>query len=279
MRWVICAVVVLALPSSAFAGDFDILRGTVPTTDWSGFYVGGQGAYASGGANFAQATGPLISYLLRNTAVEQNFNVSGWQVLGKEDSSTTGFGGFAGYNSQWSDVVLGLEANYTHASWSASSTDSLARRMDSGSAGSTGSAGGTTYNVAVDGTSSIRLKDYGSLRARAGYVTGSFMPYAFVGFVVGRADIAKSVTVTETEFSDSTGQQTGCLGLLPSCSLTDSDSRANQFIYGYSAGLGLDMALTQNIFLRGEYEYIQFVGLGGMNLYLNTLRVGGGLKF
>ena len=110
-------------------------------------------------------------------------------------------------------------------------------------------------------------------------VTGSFMPYAFVGFVVGRADIAKSVTVTETQFSDTTAQQTASPGPLPSCSLTDSDSRANQFIYGYSAGLGLDMALTPNIFSVASIEYIQFVGLGGTNLYLNTLRVGGGLKF
>ncbi len=275
MRWVVCVLTVLSFAPHAFAADLDVLRGSEPVglatyTNWSGFYFGGQAAYASGGADFGQATGPLISYLLRNTVVEQTFNISGWQVLGKSDSSTTGFGGFVGYNSQWSDVILGVEANYTDAEWSASSTDSLARRMDSG---------GTTYNVSVDGTSSIKLKDYGSLRGRAGYVMGNFMPYGFVGFVVGRADIAKIATVSDIEVSDSTGQITGCLSSLPSCSLTDTDSRSDQFIYGYSAGLGLDVALTQNFFLRGEYEYIQFVNLGGIDLYLNNLRVGGGFKF
>ena len=275
MRWVICVAVVLGLARPALAQDFDILRGSesvgpVAFTNWSGFYAGGQGAFASGGANFAQATGPLISYLLRNTTVEQDFNISAWQVLGKSDGTSTGFGGFFGYNSQWSNVILGLEANYTHAPWSGSSSDTLARRMD---------ASGTTYEVSVTGTSSIQLNDYGTLRARAGYVMGNFLPYGFVGFAIGRADITKSATVSDMEFSDSTGQLVGCLGGNATCSLTDSDNHTNQFIYGYSAGLGMDWAVTQNIFLRGEYEYIQFVNLGGLDLYLNNVRLGGGFKF
>lgn len=275
MRWVVGALFVLGFAPSALAADLDILRGAEPVgppsyTNWSGFYFGGQGAYVDGGANFAKATGPLISFLLRNTTVEQNFNISGWQVLGKSASTTSGFGGFAGYNSQWTNLILGVEANYTNAKWSGSSSDTLARHMD---------ASGTTFNVAVTGTSSIDLKDYASLRARAGYIMGNFLPYGFVGFVVGRADITKSATVAETEVSDSTGALTGCLGTLPTCALTNSDNRTNQFIYGYSAGLGMDWALTQNIFLRGEYEYIQFTGLGGLDLYLNNVRVGGGFKF
>lgn len=278
MRWVICVAVVLGLARPAAAADlpdFDVLRGSQSVglasyTNWSGFYAGGHAAYVDGGANFAQATGPLIAFLLRNTTVEQTFNISGWQVLGKSNSTTTGYGAFVGYNSQWANVILGLEANYTNAQWFGSSSDTLARRMDSG---------GTTYNVSVDGTSSIKLRDYASLRARAGYVMGSFMPYGFVGFVVGRADITKSAIVSDTEVNDSTGQVTGCLGgSFPSCSQTDTDSQS-QFIYGYSGGLGLDMALTQNIFLRGEYEYIQFVNLGGLSLYLNNVRVGGGFRF
>jgi outer membrane immunogenic protein len=275
MRWVVCAVVVLGLARPALAQDFDVLRGSQSVgpasfTNWSGFYFGGQGTYASGGGNFAQATGPLISYLLRNTTVEQDFNISAWQVLGKSDSTTTGFGGFAGYNSQWTNLILGVEANYTHAQWFGSSSDTLARRMD---------ASGTTYNVSVTGTSSITLNDYGTLRARAGYVMGNFLPYGFVGFAIGSADITKTATVSDIETSDSTGQVIGCLGgSLPSCTLTDTNNRT-QFIYGYSAGLGMDWAVTQNFFLRGEYEYIQFINLGGLDLYLNNVRLGGGFKF
>ena len=47
MRWGICAAVLLALVPRAFAGDYDILRGSQPVgpatfTRWSGFYFGGQ---------------------------------------------------------------------------------------------------------------------------------------------------------------------------------------------------------------------------------------------
>ena len=33
--------------------------------------------------------------------------------------------------------------------------------------------------------------DYVPLRARAGYVMGNFLPYGFVGFAIGSADIIK----------------------------------------------------------------------------------------
>ena len=47
MRWFICAVAVLAFAPSAFAQDFDVLRGSETVgpatfTKWSGFYFGGQ---------------------------------------------------------------------------------------------------------------------------------------------------------------------------------------------------------------------------------------------
>jgi outer membrane immunogenic protein len=270
MRWLISVLAVLGLASPALAQDFDVLRGSEPVGapsywNWSGFYVGGQAAYVSGGADFANATQPLVAYLLRNSYVEENFGVSGWTTLGKEDSSSAGFGGFVGYNTQWANAVLGLEASYTNTNWGASASDSLSRHIDSN---------GTTYSVSVSGTSSIKLHDFASLRGRAGYAMGRFMPYATLGFVVGRADIMKSASVTESETNDTTGELTGYLPLS-----TDTEGQANKFIYGYSAGLGLDMALTHNIFLRTEYEYVQFVGLDGLKLYLNTARAGAGIKF
>src|SRR5271156_2903547 len=55
MRWVICALVVLALPSGAFAGDLDILRGSLPTYRWAGFYGGAQAGYSSSVVKFGTA--------------------------------------------------------------------------------------------------------------------------------------------------------------------------------------------------------------------------------
>jgi opacity protein-like surface antigen len=38
--------------------------------------------------------------------------------------------------------------------------------------------------------------DFLSLRARAGWVLGNFLPYGFVGFALGRADIAVAANVS-----------------------------------------------------------------------------------
>ncbi len=163
--------------------------------------------------------------------------------------------------------MLGLEVNYIKTNWQASASDSISRFNDSG---------GVRYAATVDASSSIKLIDYASIRGRAGYTIDQFMPYGLVGFVVGRADIIKSVTVTETETALPIPPGGLIGGLGPT---TNTEGQSGKFIYGYSAGLGLDVALMPNIFMRVEYEYVQFFGLGGMQFYLNTARAGVGLKF
>jgi opacity protein-like surface antigen len=262
-------ILIAAAPSAPAGAEWlgtELLRGAVDGyTRWDGLYAGGHVDYVSGGADFGTATQPLVAYILRNTFIEDNFGVSNWTVLGKSNSSGTGFGAFLGYNTQWNQAVLGLEANYTKVNWTASSSDSISRFMDDS---------GTRYAATIDASASINLIDYSTFRVRGGYATGNFLPYGFVGFVVGRADIVKTATVTETETDIASGTIIGGLG-----PTTASDSQFGKFIYGYSAGLGLDVALTPNIFARGEYEYVQFVDLGGMHLYLNAVRAGLGFRF
>src|ERR1700722_18231692 len=81
MRSVVCALALLTLPTSAFAGDFDILRGTVPTYRWSGFYAGGDFGYSAANVDFGQAAGPDIANMLRNSAIEQDQQISQWPLL------------------------------------------------------------------------------------------------------------------------------------------------------------------------------------------------------
>ena len=50
------------------------------------------------------------------------------------------------------------------------------------------SAEGNTYSVNLTGTGSLHLIDYASLRGRAGYIINNFLPYGFVGVVIGRGD-------------------------------------------------------------------------------------------
>ena len=39
------------------------------------------------------------------------------------------------------------------------------------------------------------------------------------------------------------------------------------------------MAVTQNIFLRGEYEFIQFAPVANITATISSVRVGAGFKF
>ena len=68
----------------------------------------------------------------------------------------------------------------------------------------------------------------------------------------------------------------------PTCqfiSFTNSAGQDNALLWGFSVGAGLDWALTQNFFLRGEFEFVQFAPISNINLPLVSGRVGAGYKF
>jgi len=273
------------LLSPAFGADYDlpILRGSEPVapvvsvgpatfTRWSGFYVGGQFSYSDANTDFSNATAPLVSFSLRDTTLEADQSPSQYQVLGRGTDNAFGYGGFVGYNTQWQDVILGVEANYTHTSLNTSSSTTPISRVVS--------AGGSTYSVNLTGTGNLDLTDYASLRARAGYVVGNLLPYGFAGFAIGRGDYNVTTHVY--------GQQNAATAVLPcdpansTCvgyDFSNSVGQSNALLYGLSVGGGLDWALTQNVFLRGEFEFIQFAPLANVTASIVSARVGAGLKF
>lgn len=282
MRWVICALVVLALPASAFAGDFDVLRG--PQTvgpanfyNWSGFYFGGDLGFNEQQANFSNATQPLVAYSLRELVLEEDDEPSEWPVLGNGEAKAAGYGGFLGYNMQWQDVVFGVEGNYTHTSLTSTASVSPIGWTTPSRVVTAGSYG---YDVALTGTGRVTLTDYGEARARAGYVLGNFLPYGFVGAVIGGGSYSITTLANVTQstltppfpctFNDSTCQN---------FNFPDSVGQNNALFYGVSVGGGLDWALTPNIFLRGEAEFVQFAPVANVTFTLVKATVGAGLKF
>jgi len=297
MRWVICAVVVLAFAQSAFADDLDILRGTQtvgpPTfTNWSGFYFGGQIGYSSTNADFSNATVAPIAYDLRELGLENAFtpSPSTWPVLGSAEDSRMAYGGFVGYNTQWEDLILGLEADYNQASFSLIAPNSPISRYIIPPPNpptpcpfnvNLPASCGNTYLVNTSGSGSVTNLDYGTLRARAGWVFGNFLPYGFAGVALGRANIATSATVSGTQNPPVTG--TCAVASPPTCSSSNffytSSNTGWAFMYGFAVGGGMDIALTQNIFLRGEYEYVQFANVSGVAVAISSARVGAGIKF
>jgi outer membrane immunogenic protein len=280
MRWVICALVVLGFAPRAFAGDFDILRGWQPVgpatfTRWSGFYFGGQLGYGDASADFSNATQTPIAYALREMELENEFSPSHWPVLGSSTNGRSSYGGFVGFNTQWQDLILGIEANYTQASFSLFAPVSPISRVTP--------ADTSRDNYLVNITASGRMTnlDFASLRGRAGWIWGNFLPYGFVGFALGRADIAVSATVSGEQDPPASGG-TCSSSNTPPCvpfSFTGTRGRNSELMYGFTVGGGLDVAVTQHVFLRGEYEFVQFAPVEGIVANIASARVGGGIKF
>jgi opacity protein-like surface antigen len=53
----------------------------------------------------------------------------------------------------------------------------------------------------------------------------------------------------------------------------------SKWLYGYSAGAGLEVAVLPNVFVRGEWEFIQFGPFSDTRANLNALRMGAGVRF
>jgi opacity protein-like surface antigen len=127
----------------------------------------------------------------------------------------------------------------------------------------------------VQASASLKLVDYATLRGRAGYAFGQFLPYAMLGVAVGRFDYTRSATVTASGV-DISGGGGRPYAFGPE---TQIDNKDDQFAVGAVAGLGMDVAIAPNIFLRGEWEYIFFSEINGMRPSLSTVRAGLGMRF
>jgi outer membrane immunogenic protein len=286
MRWVICAAFACALaPSallapSAFAADLDdALRGPLTVgpatfTRWAGFYAGGQFNYSSVNVDFSKATKPLIADSLRDTTLEAQNDISDNTVLKNNNiAHTNGWGGFVGYNTQWQDLIIGIEGNYTHAPFSVTAVNNPIGRI--------ASASGTTYSVNITGSGSLDVTDFGSARVRMGYVFNNFLPYGFAGVALGRG----SYNVTSEVFGQ--GSTTGTLPCDPiatptTCTnydLINGTSKTSALLYGFVVGGGLDVAVTQNVFVRAEYEFMQFAPFANITATISSARLGAGFKF
>ena len=275
MRRLVVAMMVAGVAQAAQAADlpdFSALRGPVGISrgvvNWQGFYAGGQAGYGSADMNFSSSNSAMIAQLLANTNIENEMNVSSWPLLGgKTNTHQSQVGGFVGYNSQWDDVVLGVEANYMHGTFSGASVSAPVSR------GMLLTSDSLYHIVTVNSSKSISISDMGTIRARAGYVWGNFMPYVFGGAALGRGNIYSAVSVSDQKGLDSAAAQAAT-----PVTLSASDGISGKMLYGYTAGLGTEVMLFSNVFARAEWEYIRFVNAGA-DVNINTVRGGLGYKF
>ena len=199
MRLILLAAMMMcgvaAGAQAADLSDLPILRGAVTDSlstsrvNWQGFYIGGQAGYGSSDENFKGSNANMLSALLDHNVIQQ-MDVANWNLgLGKQSSRSSAYGGFTGYNWQWTDVVIGLEASYLHGSFGGSAKAS--KELVSGTA----LTDSFFHDVAVDSSATIAVSDMATLRARAAYAWGCFLPYAFAGVALGNADISRTVVV------------------------------------------------------------------------------------
>jgi opacity protein-like surface antigen len=208
------ALVTATMAASASAADMPetILRGTYPEQP-APAYMRWDGI--SLGAQFGWS----------NLTADFS-DVSTTTALPKVSTNSASFGGFLGYHTQWESLVLGVEGAYTRPA----------------SLETSASVGGVS--------ASYKLVDYGTVRGRAGYAFGQFLPYGFIGAAIGRVNYD-----------------------------TPTGTRDNAYTAGFEGGVGVDVAILPNVFVRAEYEYIVFSPVGSVRASVNTARAGVGIRF
>jgi len=288
-RFLLATVMCVASMSGSHAADMPdlpVLRGPVGLSstraNWDGFYAGGEASYTASTMDFTNASDSLKAFMFRNSVLAGP--IGDWALLKSNTAQAWGASAFAGYNFQYQDVVLSVEANYRYLNNLASSSSSSMSRSIVDPPGENPPPGHThTYNVTLTGGAAAQVKDLVTLRARAGWAWDAFLPYGFFGVAVGRIDISRGVTSSGTLQDDydtfsglATVHHTDFF-LLPT--LTEGEHKTNDFVFGSAAGIGFDYMLYCNLFFRAEYENVTFLTVKDTKISMNSVHVGLGYKF
>jgi outer membrane immunogenic protein len=277
-RLTLSALALITLVHNSQAADYGgpVLRGSdvfapAPATyfSWSGLYVGGQGGYTHAEANFGTGARSMLDNLFGAGLPGNPRRAVAMSEFMEDRVGASSYGGFVGYNAQFESVVVGFEVNYNRTSLNLASSETVPLILpDIGTASM---------------SSTATITDYGTVRARAGFVLGRFLPYAMVGLAIGRGDFTDSARLEYTPVVNGVAQ--------PAVDLSGTANQNGAIAYGWAAGVGVDVMLTAGIFVRGEYEFIQFVSSGSApvivgssepldhQLNLHTFRGAVGFKF
>ncbi len=289
MRKVMLGLLGLAFIGDAIAADYPDWRGApaevVATRyNWTGVYVGGQAGYANGAIAFGSSLSSLAGGLARQSFLElteaqaaagqEGTRISEWLALPRTGVNSPTYGGFVGYNTQWGESVFGVELNYNRVSLTGGAFDAIARQVVVDDFG---------FPVFAFGSASATITDYATLRFRAGYAAGWFLPYVTAGVAVGRANYSRSVTIGYGQPIDLLPPPTppdlpravpGPFG-----PVTTTEAKNGVFSIGYAFGAGVDIGLLPNVFVRAEYEYVEVGNFGGMSAAINNFRAAVAYKF
>jgi outer membrane immunogenic protein len=283
MRRFLLAAVMIGTVSAAHAADMpDFLRGSLPassapTRNWDGWYAGGQVGESWTNTDYSSTVVSMTNDLFRSTTLQGP--TSQLTLLGRANGRSPGFGAFVGRNFQHDEIVLGVEANYNYWSTLGTSTAASLGPIQVPEPTLVLPPGATAVDaVTLNGNAALQVKDEMTFRGRAGWATGDFLPYMFGGLAVGRMDATRTVTSSVTRTIDYADGSSSHFPL-PQFALTTTDGRSNNFVAGWTAGLGMEYMLWGDVFLRGEWEYIQFMSIKNTSVTQNTVHAGIGYRF
>jgi len=248
---------------------YQAARQTSQGVDWSGFYIGGTASYNFGKYDNEKAGKQLTREAYSNLLLTDKISEIAHIATGHPKG--VGYGAFFGYNMMWDDVVIGVEAEYNLANLKNTSYMNPIGRIY------TTDDGTLQQGASLNSKSYIKtnLKDYAVLRVRAGASYGIFLPFVSAGLVIANAKSEGRVIGLGREYEkDQNGNWT-----LSSQWNVDYKRSTNEIELGYALGAGVDVALTQNVFLRGQWEYISFGGEKSPKISVNTFKAGAGVKF
>lgn len=241
MRSVFAATFIAASAAALPVQAADIARPVykapvvAPAYSWTGWYGGVSGGYGWGDPYIIvdPSTVPLppSGQALATFSAASPFSF--------HTHPQGGFGGLLlGYNAQFQAFILGWEADFSFSGIRDTATGVFSNFAVFDT--DTGSTNGVV-------TLETKLKWFGTVRGRAGFVIGSVMPFITGGLAYGQLE--NVVTSSATQILN--GANAGGYNL--SASFTDTQ-------FGYTAGGGLDWLIANNWLFRVEYLYFNFGG-------------------
>jgi opacity protein-like surface antigen len=266
----ICAALAIWPGERAGAADWPLRGSLAPQQPayarWDGAQFGVEVGWGTMRNDFSNSTSPLVAFILRNTIQEAEFSPSTWTTLPANTTNGPVFGGYIGYNMQWDQLVMGVDLGYKYANRATEASDSISRQFVT--------SDNFNNSVTIDARSTFKLVDYATLRARAGYAWGNFLPYAVIGIAAGRFNYGTTVTVQAA--GAPIPPAPGSPYVLDQTASTGKD---NAIVGGVAGGLGIDWAVTPGWYLRAEWEYVAFAPVNGSRSNINTGKIGTGARF
>lgn len=287
--------------------DYGVLRGpdyepAAPVIDWNGVYIGGHGGYTSASLQQKNVFQDVLASRFRASDIESEFFVSSLLAIPSTRVQGSSYGAFLGFNYQFEDAVVGLEADYTRFERSGVASNGIGRTMTT--------AAGMSEFVNLFGVSTTKIEDFGTIRARGGWAFGNFLPYITGGVAIGRATVSDQGLVQNYGYDAKTyaanqgvttgtpayvyrhdyqtfnpaypgnnSSPAGAIQTVPAAPVAISKGPTEKTVGGIALGAGLEFAITQNFILRGEYQYVLFNDFDGHKVNLNTVRGGAAVKF